>query len=182
MKKILSPIVIALLFLSCISDMETTDPIIADTPYFPLDSFVLQEINYLKETQPSIKKIIKYNGELDKVIMDTVNYHHFLNPLMECNINMPNLVGSYSIDSMQHQDTLIIEYNATDEKFSLKQLQLVFFRNELIKIQAHQEKKGFFSQSQQDLIYTVSEGLQIKKEYKTLLLSDTEILINAQFM
>ncbi len=178
MRLILLIFVVAFLS-SCMSEQQGGSGLA--NPYFALDSFVKQEIAFYKDKRPVLKKIIILNGKKDTISVDSVDYGKLLEPLEDCNIHKPNLIGSYSIDSSYVKDTLHINYTANNDKLILRNLNVSFLDGKVSKVVAIKNSDGLFSYAYQKLVYIPQKKLDIRKEYKTLFTSKDDIEIISTF-
>lgn len=178
MKYILTTL-IGIVILSCgVTEYEVDEN---SNPYFPLDSFIQKEVKRLSQENPKVTKLVKYGNDSDRVEMDTVNFEQFFQPLKDCNIHKPNLIGSYSIDSVMNSDTLHLNYKAKSKKLMLKDLSIYLVENKVIRIESHEKKDGIFSSFDQKLRYVPDKGLYIEKYYTTTFTASTDINFSAEF-
>lgn len=150
-----------LAFISCQQeDKPSTE---ANLPYFPLSEYLDTEIKILKDRKPTFRKYVEFNEEKDEIIMDSIDYKQVFNILKDYDINKPNLAGSYTIDTTQRKDTIIVHYKNNVRKLALKNAEYYYLQEEIVKLRFKENKDGLFSSSRQIVEYLPEKSITITK-------------------
>lgn len=178
-----------LLLLGWLSSCGVTEEQDFNTGYYPLRSFMLDEVQRHTTEQTQMEKAVYMDQTWEEKTVqpaDSAAWHTELAAFMEANINLPANQGLYKVDTLfVDTDSLTrITYLATKKDLRTRYLYVYLkpgsTRPDLIE--AHLEQENILYSSVQDLVYVPDSGYSITGYQDVLILGLDSFAVNATFI
>ena len=166
MKKIFIILSILLVYLSsCTSEVSNSS-----IKLFNSASYIRNEIVLLNKSNSHLLKTAEYNSKKEMFQLDTVNWNKELELIVASNISEKYL--SYTIDTLQQNDSTIITYSSKETKSEVRKFVVVKHQNSIKRIAIERMKENTFYYSKQEIEYIPQTFFSINAKEK-MILSDT---------
>ncbi len=173
-----------LLLNACQSSAEQSESPVEEMPsvFFDIKGYFAQEQKRLNQAQPDVTKKVAINGEIEQKQIDSLNFDRELKVFIQSDINRPDWVGKYRIDSVWQNNKLSeLHYQALDDKLRTRQIDIIFNDGEVSKIFIENGGTNIVAGSEQELTYLPGQGYTIKSRQYTALSKDKELSIEVRF-
>lgn len=174
----------ALLLNACQSSTEQSETPAEAMPsvFFDIKGYFAKEQKRLNQTQPTVTKRVAINGESEEKQLDSLDFDRELEVFIKSDINRPDWVDKYSIDSVRQNNKLTeLHYQALDDKLRTRQIDIFFNNDQVSKIFIEKGGTNIVAGSAQELTYTPGQGYTIKSRQYTALSEDKELSIEVRF-
>jgi len=134
------------------------------------------------QSSRDVTKTISYNE--DREVIEILNYDltQDLAVFNQANINNPNWVDKYTVDSVGLSKNLKqITYRAVDPKLQTRQLTLTKENGMVKEFVIKQEREALISDSSKTISYSSGKGYQIATTSKNLITQERTISIDVEF-
>ena len=152
-------------FSSCTTEVSNSS-----TKLFNSASYIRSEIVELNKNNSHLLKTAEYNGKKEMFQLDTVNWNKELELIVASNIYEKYL--SYTIDTLQQNDSTIITYSSKETKSEVRKFVVVKHQNSIKRIAIERMKENTFYYSKQEIEYIPQTFFSINAKEK-MILSDT---------
>jgi len=152
-------------FSSCTTEVSNSS-----VKLFNSASFIRSEIVLLNKNNSHLLKTAEYNGKKEMFQLDTANWNKELELIVASNISEKYL--SYTIDTLQKNDSTIITYSSKETKSEVRKFVVVKYQNANKRITIERMKENTFYYSKQEIEYIPQTFFSIYAKEK-MILSDT---------
>lgn len=172
-----------LLFFGCQSQTEQTPQQTAFDPnYFDLKGYFEQEIDRLQQANMTVRKRVTINDQSEEKTLDTLDFEQELEVFVESDINEPDWLDKYQVDSSFQDNQLTkLEYQALDEQLRTRRLEIAFANDQVKRIDVQKGGKSQVAGSEQRLTYLPDSGYTITSRQYTILSKDDSLRIEVRF-
>ena len=133
-------------------------------------SYIRSEIVLLNKNNSHLLKTAEYNYKKEMFQLDTVNWNKELELIVASNISEKYL--SYTIDTLQQNDSTIITYSSKETKSEVRKFVVVKHQKSIKRIAIERMKENTFYYSKQEIEYIPQTFFSIYTKEK-MILSDT---------
>ena len=165
-KRIFILLTLAIVYLSSC----TTEVSNSSIKLFNSASYIRNEIVLLNKNNSHLLKTAEYNSKKEMFQLDTVNWNKELELIVSSNISEKYL--SYTIDTLQKNDSTIITYSSKETKSEVRKFVVVKHQNSIKRIAIERMKENTFYYSKQEIEYIPQTFFSIYAKEK-MILSDT---------
>jgi hypothetical protein len=165
-----------LLFI-CSCKPAATEQQNTNSEYFDIKGYFDKEIARLSKLQPTIKKTVAVNNELETKALKIKDWKQELTAFSEAEINRASWKGLFAVsktDSVQR-------YLSNNEKVPVKEITISSNKGEIKKILVVIQNKNILYTSLDSLTYCIDSLYQVKKQQNIRFLSDKNYLIEGRF-
>ena len=148
----------------------TTEVSNSSVKLFNSASFIRSEIVALNKNKSHLLKTAEYNSSKEIFQLDTVNWNKEFEIIVASNISEKYL--SYTIDTLQKNDSTIITYSSKETKSEVRKFVVVKYQNTIKRITIERMKENAFYYSKQEIEYVPQTFFTIYAKEK-MILSDT---------
>jgi len=148
----------------------TTEVSNSSIKLFNSASYIRSEIVLLNKNNSHLLKTAEYNSKKEMFQLDTVNWNKELELIVASNISEKYL--SYTIDTLQQNDSTIITYSSKETKSEVRKFVVVKHQNSIKRIAIERMKENTFYYSKQEIEYMPQTFFSINAKEK-MILSDT---------
>jgi hypothetical protein len=152
-------------FSSCTNEVSNSS-----IKLFNSASYIRNEIVLLNKSNSHLLKTAEYNSKKEMFQLDTVNWNKELELIVASNISEKYL--SYTIDTLQQNDSTIITYSSKETKSEVRKFVVVKHQNSIKRIAIERMKENTFYYSKQEIEYIPQTFFSIYAKEK-MILSDT---------
>lgn len=174
---------ILLIFISCNKKTSTTDT--NAIVYFDLNKYLNIDIANNQKNNIKEKKEIEINNKKDEQINTNVDWQKEMKLLAECDINKPNWIGKFQVDSAWQNDTtlLSIQCLALDKKIPVKKMTVFFDSNKQPnKIVILKKIKSLLFDTEQQIEYFPAKSFTINAQQKAFFMNDFNSKVSITFI
>ncbi|MFM2155644.1 MAG: hypothetical protein RL516_393 [Bacteroidota bacterium] len=165
-KRIFILLTLAIVYLSnCTTEVSNSS-----IKLFNSASYIRSEIVLLNKNNSHLLKTAEYNSKKEMFQLDTVNWNKELELIVASNISEKYL--SYTIDTLQQNDSTIITYSSKETKSEVRKFVVVKHQNSIKRIAIERMKENTFYYSKQEIEYIPQTFFSINAKEK-MILSDT---------
>ena len=150
--------------------------------YFDIDSFINDQVTFLKKNNFSIEKTIAKDGIVESKKNNSPDWDKELEPFSSSDINKPNWKLSYIIDTTYEDDTLMINFNCKDSNLVVKSISVKLTNKKVHFLQIKNHKLNSYFNSSQMLELIPDSGYSIFGHQGVLLGDTTSYSIKARFI
>lgn len=169
---------------ACQSASEQADQAPEEMPlaFFDIKGYFSKEKERLVQTQPAVTKKVAINGETEEKKLDSLDFGRELTVFIQSDINRPDWVEKYRIDSVMQGNKLTeLHYQALDDKLRTRQIDIIFNNDQVNEIHIEKGGTNIVAGSEQELTYLPGQGYTIKSRQYTALSRDKELSIEVRF-
>ncbi len=142
--------------------------------YYDVAGLVKGQIQTLETSKVSVYKSGILNGVALSATLDTINWHHELDPFILADINKPSWLGLYKLDSSKVERGTTLVYTAQRDDLPVRSLTVVLDQERHpLQLKASLQKLSMLNDGDQELelVFTEHEG---KPALAAYMLSGTE--------
>ena len=156
--------------------------------YIDLEELISQEIDRLEQANPSVKKRISLNGELEEKQIDDIDWKSELNLFLQADINKAAYSDLYDADTLftnkSRNRYSKISYKANSHKLKTQELHFYFLRNTdvVFKIEGRIERINFLYTMQEDFGITLGHSYFVTSTQKVLFLKERDFRLDAEII
>jgi len=172
-----------LLFFGCQSQNEQTPKDTAFDPnYFDLKGYFEEEIDRLQRADAPVRKRVVVNAQSEEKTLDTLDFEQELEVFVESDINEPDWLDKYQVDSTFQNNRLTrLTYQALDEQLRTRRLEINFADEQVERIDVLNSGTSRVAGSEQQLTYLPDSGYTITSRQYTILSKDDSLRIEVRF-
>lgn len=177
-------LVLAVLLSACQPGSEQAESTVEEAPsvFFDIKGYFAKAQKQLNQAQPAVTKKVAINGESEEKQLDSLNFKQELEVFIQSDINRPDWVDKYRIDSVLQSNKLTeLHYQALDDKLRTRQIDIFFNNSQVSKIFIENGGTNIVAGSEQELTYIPGQGYTIKSRQYTALSKDKELSIEVRF-
>lgn len=164
---------------ACVAD----EAIIDRPPFFSLTLFMDSEIERLEQLNPTLKKEISFNGQIEERELEEVDFTEELAIFRKADINRPAWLDLYTVDSVFTDGRLReLHYQTNDPELRTQQLSVYQDANQAVtKIEIKGLSSTVLSNGERYLTYEPSKGYEIRTLQQSRAAETVEIRITSTF-
>ncbi len=149
--------------------------------YFDLKKYFTTEANHLQKQKVHLIKTLVKGKDSETITIDSVNWTNALASFSSCDINKPSWTNSYTIDSIQSDNTLLLVYRAKEKTLIVQKMEIVFTDDKVTSINIDKNRANFYYTSKEKYQYTPF-GFTMKGSQKVLLMEEVNYEIQGKFI
>jgi len=173
--------VLFLLLMGCAKNNSTAPEVMY---YFSLKNYFNEEADRLKETKPTVKKIVSLNENHETKSLTIEDWNNELLTFVEADINKSAFVGKYEADSILNENKLQrITYKAKDAKLKTRLIDIYFdtTTNEAEIIEVVLETRNTLYHSTQNLRYERNKFYSVNGTQEIRFLKQDVFKVSVEF-
>ncbi len=145
------------------SDTATTEEQEATAVFFPLESYIEQEVARLNEAGMPLEKHIWYNEQEETQTNNEIDYGKELSLFRRADINKPAWVDLYQADTIfQDERAREVRYQALDPELEVRSLEVKWDKEGAVtEVKIRRESISTLASNEYDLVYLPQEGYRI---------------------
>lgn len=152
--------------------------------YFDLPSFFSEEVKTLANDQTRLKKIIRFNGREEEMLIDTADWKTELQLFLDCDLNTPAYRNGFSVDTVyESPEFLQLTYIAVDKNSFIRKVEIKFQNKQVNRVRIVKSKSNLYLATLQILDYYPHKRYSMVLNEKQILqntrnISITGIILN----
>lgn len=152
------------------------------TPFYDLNSYMVQEIDRLETTGVRVTKSITLNGVTETKKLDSVNFNNDLRLFREADINKPAWADKYTTELKQLSGShKLTTYLAQDSSLIVRRLMVEEDLGVTTKIEIDRKTGTVLSSGTHHLVYEPAVGYRVQTSQQNRFGKDVEALIEVKW-
>lgn len=151
-------------------------------PFFDLEGFFEQEVDYLTQQSIKVQKTIRQNGKEEQQQVVIKDWERELSFFAESDINKPSWRDQYQVDSTYNGNKLILHYESKDKDLSTQVLDIELVADTVQSIVVVKNIQNQVYSTQQYLTYLPKRHYKINQTRDIVFLSENDYSIEASYL
>ena len=173
--------VLSFLFLvSVVSSCSPTSKEVVVIKYFDVPSFFEKEVGMLTSKNVEVSKVLSTDGETSSLTI-IPDWNKELAVFSSINLNKSSYIGKYKVDTIQHNDGILVNYNAIEKGLPVKNLSYALSDEQVSWIEVNKVDKSMILSSELHLRYVPDSGYTVSGSQQIGSLKPNEYSVSAIF-